>query len=285
MRIVITGASGFLGQHVVSHALSLQHTLTSLARSPHPKLHTHPWDALHPTHPPTEALLHQDAVIHLAGAPLVQQRWTPTVKKNLWDSRVLGTRSLVQALAACPEHARPKVWIQASAIGYYGDTGQTPVDESSPKGTGFLADLVQAWEHEALQAKALGVRTVLLRLGVVLSLQGGALKRMPPVRIGNGRQWLSFVHIHDAVQMLFWALQTPHIQGPLNVVAPQPLQQKDFAHQWARFKHLPFAPAVPSGVLRVALGEMADMLIQSQRVLPQQAQAHGFVWHKTLFDP
>jgi hypothetical protein len=259
MNIAISGASGFIGRHL----------LESLARAGHPP------HALTRGAPPVEC----DVVIHLAGEPLAQ-RWTAAARRRIRESRVAGTRNLVEALATLTR--RPEALICASAIGYYGSRGDEILTESSAPGSGFLPELCVAWETEAQAAEALGIRVVRVRTGLVLDARGGALPRMlPPFRmgvggrLGSGRQWMSWIHLEDLTALLLFAVEN-RFQGPLNAVAPHPVTNADFTRELARALRRPALFPVPEFALRLLFGEMADVLLDSQRVAPAAAEAAGF---------
>jgi len=229
--------------------------------------------------PPADSLRDADAVIHLAGEP-VAQRWNAEVKQRIRDSRVAGTRNLVQALAKLPR--RPQILISASAVGYYGSRGDETLTESSAAGNGFLAEVCQAWEKEAQGAEALGMRVVFVRTGIVLDSRGGALQKMlPPFRmgvggkVGSGKQWMPWIHAQDLVDLYRFALEQP-VKGPVNGAAPYPVVNADFTKTLAAALKRPAIFPVPGLALRVLFGEMADMLMASQRVLPKVAEAAGF---------
>lgn len=229
--------------------------------------------------PPADSLRDADAVIHLAGEP-VAQRWNAEVKQRIRDSRVAGTRNLVQALAKLPQ--RPGVLISASAVGYYGNRGDETLTESSSAGSGYLAEVCQAWEKEAHAAEALGMRVVSVRTGIVLDSRGGALQKMlPPFRmgvggkVGSGKQWMPWIHVQDVVDLYRFALEQT-VKGPINGVAPYPVVNADFTKTLAASLKRPAIFPVPGFALRLLFGEMADVLLASQRVLPKAAEAAGF---------
>lgn len=265
MNITMSGASGLIGRRL-KDALS-RHTIRTVSHR------TGGWDPV--------ALRECDAVIHLAGEP-VAQRWTTQAKERIRDSRVQGTRRLVEAMAGVPKP--PQILLCASAIGYYGSRGDEVLTESSAPGTGFLPDVCVAWEREAKAAEALGTRVVMMRTGVVLDRNGGALPRMlPPFRmgvggrIGTGRQWMSWIHLDDLVALYAFALDHP-LAGPVNGVAPEPVANSEFTRALASTLHRPAFFPVPSAVLQLTFGEMSQVLLASQRVLPQAAEAGGFAF-------
>jgi uncharacterized protein (TIGR01777 family) len=238
--------------------------------------------------PPLDSLREAEAVIHLAGEP-VAQRWTGEVKQRIRDSRVLGTRNLVQALAKLPQ--RPQVLICSSAVGYYGSRGDEVLTESSAPGEGYLADVCRDWEKEAQAAESLGMRVVRVRTGVVLDARGGALKKMlPPFRmgvggkVGNGRQWMPWIHGQDLADLYGFALDHD-VRGPLNGVAPAPVMNGDFTKALAAAVKRPAIFPVPVLALRVMFGEMASMLLASQRAQPKAAEAAGFRFQFPVLAP
>jgi uncharacterized protein (TIGR01777 family) len=226
-----------------------------------------------------------DAVVHLAGEGVADRRWTPARKEAILRSRVDGTANLVAALAQLPPRARPRTLIGASATGWYGDRADDWLDESAPAGSGFLADVCRAWERETLAAASHAVRTVVLRIGVVLGREGGALpKLLPPFRLGlggrlgTGRQWISWIHVDDVVGLVELALATPSLTGVVNAVAPAPVTNADFTAELGRVLRRPTFLPIPGSVLRVALGEMATVLLASQRVRPARALETGHTY-------
>ena len=218
-----------------------------------------------------------DAVVNLAGEPILGL-WTKSKKNEILRSRVETTRRVVESL----RHGGPRVLVNASAIGFYGDTGENEVDESSPAGSGFLAEVCQAWEAAALPAENLGVRTVLLRIGFVTG-PGGAMRLISPLfklglggKLGNGRQWMSCIHVDDVAGMILWALENNAVRGPLNAVNPDPVRNLDFTQILARALHRPaFLPA-PAFALRLGLGELSHLLLDSIRVRPAKALSLGY---------
>ena len=282
MNIAISGASGFIGRQLLKSLAKAGHSLHVLSRHAGTNLpagvRISTWDPLKGP-PPAESLREADAIVHLAGEP-VAQRWTAQAKRRIRESRVAGTRNLVEALATLTR--RPEALICASAIGYYGSRGDEILTESSAPGSGFLPELCVAWETEAQAAEALGIRVVRVRTGLVLDARGGALPRMlPPFRmgvggrLGSGRQWMSWIHLEDLTALLLFAVEN-RFQGPLNAVAPHPVTNADFTRELARALRRPALFPVPEFALRLLFGEMADVLLDSQRVAPAAAEAAGF---------
>jgi hypothetical protein len=259
VNITISGASGFIGRHLMKSLAQAGHSLQALSRHA----------------PPTES----DVVIHLAGEP-VAQRWTAEAKRRIRESRVAGTRNLVEALARLSR--RPEALICASAIGYYGSRGDEILTESSAPGRGFLPEVCVAWEIEAQAAEAFGMRVVRVRTGMVLDARGGALRRLlPPFRmgvggrLGSGQQWMSWIHLEDLAALFQFTVES-QVRGPLNAVAPNPVTNSDFTRELARTLRRPAVFPVPGFALRLLFGEMADVLLASQRVVPGAAEAAGF---------
>lgn len=274
MKITLTGATGFLGGALTDRLRRDGHELRILSRSQGP----YQWS---PSggQPPEEALAGAEAVIHLAGEP-VAQRWSKAVKEEIRRSRVDGTRHLVQALTTLSP--RPRVLVCASATGYYGSRGNEVLTEDSKPGRGFLPEVCQEWEAAAELGRALGIRVVKLRTGLVLG-RGGALKKMlPPFRAGvggplaGGRHWMSWIHVEDFVGLVCWALESGEAQGAVNAVSPHPIQNKDFTKVLAAALHRPAFFPVPAFALQMLYGEMAGVLLESQRVVPKAALERGF---------
>lgn len=276
MKVAVTGATGFVGKALTERLKRLDREVLVLSRRPNLAVGAPSsvvtWNALDPARSGlTAALRDVSAVVNLAGEPVAAQRWTPAVKARIRDSRVLGTRALVEAMAALPAEERPGVLVSASAIGYYGERGDEILTEKSASGAGFLADVCGEWEHEALRAKELGIRVVVARLGIVLGSGGGALSKMPPVVIGDGQSWMSWIQLKDAVRVLVHALGDEAVEGVLNVAAPCPVRQKDFVRCLVRARGWPaLHPAVPKVVLAAVLGERSAALLSSCRAVPER---------------
>ena len=225
-----------------------------------------------------------DAVVNLSGEPILGL-WTKSKKNEILRSRVDTTRRVVESLRP----GGPRVIINASAIGFYGDTGENEVDESSSAGSGFLAEVCQAWEAAAAPAENLGVRTVLLRIGFVTG-PGGAMRLIGPLfklglggKLGSGRQWMSCIHVDDVAGMILWALENNTVRGPLNAVNPDPVRNSEFTQILARVLHRPAIFPAPAFALRLALGELSRLLLDRVRVLPTKALALGYRYrHPTL---
>ena len=222
-----------------------------------------------------------DGVINLAGESIAAKRWTPQQQRAIRESRIQTTSALVNAMAA--QAKRPSVLVSASAIGYYGARSDESLTEPDSPGSGFLADVCREWEAAAQRAQPLGVRVVQLRIGFVLGPGGGALSKMvPPFRwgvggpLGNGRQWLSWIHRDDVIGMIEWALTHPDIAGAVNATAPQPVTMQQFCLELGRVLHRPSWAPVPAAILHLLLGDMADLLLTGQRVIPQVSLQRGY---------
>ncbi|MBM4378178.1 MAG: TIGR01777 family oxidoreductase [Deltaproteobacteria bacterium] len=282
LRIAITGASGFVGSALVPFLTTGGHTVLKLVRRASGE-NDIAWDPKGGT-VEQEKLEGVDAVIHLAGAGVADGRWTEERKKEIHDSREQGTRTLAGALAKLQR--RPRVFISASAVGFYGDTGDAEVDEAAPPADDFLARVCVAWERETAPAEAAGIRTVKPRVGVVLSPAGGALHKMlPPFKLGgggpqgSGQQWMSWIHLDDLVGLLHHALFDEEMSGPVNAVSPGALRNADFAHTLGHVLGRPAVVPLPALAIRAAFGEMGEaVLLAGQRVRPAKAQAAGFTF-------
>jgi uncharacterized protein (TIGR01777 family) len=282
MQILVTGGTGFIGRalcrelHRAGHGVTVYtRNLASLSR-----IFDFPVEGLASLEE-WSTNRHFDAVINLAGEPIMARRWSDARKQVLWDSRVSLTQKLVERM----EQARmkPAVFISGSAIGIYGDQGDTLLDEGSVGGEDFGHQLCAAWESAAVQAESHGIRVCLLRTGLVVGRQGGFLDHMLlPFklglggRIGDGRQWMSWIHLQDHVALTLFLLRTSQARGPYNATAPNPVTNQEFTRELARELHRPAFLPVPAWLLRSVAGEMSGLLLGSQRVLPRQAQAQGF---------
>jgi uncharacterized protein (TIGR01777 family) len=279
LRIALTGATGMLGTALTPVLAAAGHVVVPISRRE--IAGGIRWDPIE-GRLDAAALDGIDAVIHLAGESLADGRWTADRKAVLRQSRVASTRLLATTIASRP--TPPKVLICASAIGFYGDRGDEELDEQSPGGTGFLADLVRDWEGSADPARAAGIRVVHARFGVILSREGGALAKMVgPFKLGlggpfgDGQQWLSWVAMADVLGILTMALDDHRLAGPVNVTAPNPSRNHDFATALGAELGRPAVVPIPAFALRLALGEMADeALLFSSRVLPRRALDAGY---------
>jgi len=272
MRVAISGASGFIGRALSKRLLSAGHNVSALGRTG--------WSA--------ESLA-CDALIHLAGEP-VAQRWSSKVKERIRSSRVDATQRLVDALAAVPQ--RPSVLVCASAVGFYGDRGAEELTETSSGASGFLGEVCAEWEAAARKAEALGMRVVLLRTGIVLGKDGGALgKMLPPFRAGvggriaSGEQWMPWIHMDDHTRLTQFVVENAAVSGPVNACAPQPVTNAEFTRALAKVLRRPAIFPVPAFALRLLFGEMAELLVGGQRVLPKAALSAGFVFEYPEITP
>lgn len=284
-RILVSGVSGPIGSALLPSLKASGARISRLTRegAKHSTADEQqiPWNPAEPIAP--DAVSGFDAVIHLAGESIVG-RWTAAKKKEIRDSRVNGTRHLAQALARAKD--KPRVFMCSSAIGYYGDRGDEVLNEQSAPGTGFLAEVCVEWEAAANAAAQAGIRTVLMRTGVVLSPKGGALgKMLTPFklgvggRIGNGRQWMSWIDVQDLVGAIHHMLKIDALRGPVNMVAPQPVTNAEFTRTLASVLSRPAIFPVPEFVVKLAFGEMGETaLLGSQRVEPAQLVASGYTF-------
>ena len=278
MKITLTGATGFLGKPLCAMLRAEGHVLRILSRSASRAPGHFVWDPLAGP-PPEESLVGADAVIHLAGEP-VAQRWSPEVKQKIRDSRVIGTRRLVEAMTTLSR--RPAVLVSASGIGYYGSRGDEELTEASAPGEGFLPETCVEWEAQADLARSLGMRVVKVRTGIVLG-DGGALAKMLPVfRLGlggplaGGKMWMSWIHLEDMVRIIVWAATNEAVQGAVNGVAPNPVTNAEFTRELGKALHRPAFWPVPKLALQARFGEMASVVLASTRVLPKAALEGGF---------
>ncbi len=282
MTYLVTGATGFIGNKLIEQLLARGDAVYYFARRRSGKLPSqasfHPWETSNL--PELNALSRIDAVLHLAGEPIAQ-RWTTEVRKRIYDSRVVGTRNLVTAIAGLRH--KPSVLVSASAVGYYGHRGSEVLTESEPPGSDFLANVCRDWEREALCARELGLRVVPVRISTVLGQNGGALKAMlPPFRLGvggkfgSGQQWISWIHLEDLVRLFLIAAYNSNITGPLNGSSPRPVTNAQFTKALANALHRPAYLQVPKFAMKLLLGEMAEFLFTSLRVIPEAAEKAGF---------
>jgi uncharacterized protein len=262
MNIAVTGASGFVGRALAGRLREAGHTV-------------------HPVSTRSTTVLDgSDAVVHLAGEP-VGQRWTAAARARISESRIEGTRALVHAMRERP----PQVLISASAVGYYGSRGDELLTESSAPGEGFLERVAVGWEREAQAAESLGVRVVRLRIGMALGNGGGALARMllpfklgVGGRIGSGKQWVSWIHLDDLTSLILFLLKESTVRGAFNAVSPHPVTNREFTRALASALHRPAILPVPPFALRLLFGEMAAVLLASQRAIPEAATRAGFTF-------
>lgn len=282
-RALLAGASGPIGRALAAGLARQATGVARLVRRAPSAADEFSWD---PSRGEIDARAFDgvDVVFNLAGRSIAKGRWTAAARRAILESRVQSTRLLVDALANAS--APPRALISGSAIGYYGDRGEDTLTEASPVGRGFLATVAGEWEREAMRAARHGIRVACARVGVVLSPDGGALAPMLPIfrwglggRIGNGRQWWSWIHIDDVAGALLAMAQDPAFRGPVNIVGPAPVRNSDFVRALAAVLRRPALVHVPGLALKVLLGEMADdLLLASSRVVPQQLQERGFTF-------
>ncbi|MFF3325979.1 TIGR01777 family oxidoreductase [Streptomyces sp. NPDC002889] len=280
MRIAITGSTGLIGRALVRSLRADGHEVVRLVRRPAKAGDEVEWDP-NRQYVDVAGLVGCDGVVHLAGAGVGDHRWTESYKKEIRDSRVLGTAAIAEAVASLAEP--PRVLICGSAVGYYGNAGDRVLDESSPPGDGFLPGVCVEWEEAAAAAQEAGVRTVFARTGLVVAREGGAWGRMFPLfkaglggRLGDGRQYWSFIALHDEIAALRHILDTESLSGPVNLTAPNPVTNAEVTAAMGRVLHRPTLFTAPESALRVVLGELAADVLGSQRALPAQLLESGF---------
>lgn len=296
MNIVIAGGTGFVGRALCMALSQEGHKVSILTRNSGRaarllgnNMSPVEWNG-RDTGPWERALDGADAVINLAGAPIADARWTDARKQILTDSRVFTTRLLARALSR--RASKPATFISASGIGYYGPSDDRLLDEGVARGTGFLADLCLAWEAEAMRAAEFGARVVILRTGMVLEADGGALAKMLlPFKmfaggpIMPGTQWVSWIHRNDHIGLIKWALTTATISGPINAVAPEPVTMKTFCEVLGQVLHRPSWLPVPGLALKMLLGELGTLMTTGQRVTPAKAIAGGYRFQYPTLEP
>ncbi|MEU8840758.1 TIGR01777 family oxidoreductase [Streptomyces roseus] len=288
MRIAITGSSGLIGQALLQSLRADGHEVVRFVRRTPSVPEEAEWDPRRGYVDPA-GLAGCGAVVHLAGAGVGDHRWTDAYKKEIRDSRVAGTDAIARAIAALD--APPGVLVCGSAIGYYGDTGDRAVDEHAPAGQGFLPEVCVEWEAAAAPARAAGVRTVFARTGLVVAAGGGAWGKLFPIfkaglggRLGDGRQYWSFISLRDEIAALRHAIDTPGLSGPLNLTAPEPVTNQEVTAAMGRVLHRPTLFPVPAPALRLALGEFAGDVLGSQRVRPARLLESGFTFRDPDID-
>jgi uncharacterized protein (TIGR01777 family) len=289
MRIVVTGGTGFIGRRLVSVLAARGDEVTLLARDPERALRAvkgakaaERWDSDSADGAWRATLARADVLVHLAGEPINARRWDDAHKARIRDSRVAGTRHLVEAMRALPSSERPKVFASASGVDFYGDTGDDEKIESSPAGTTFLSEVCVAWEREAFEARSLGVRVNAARTGIVLGDGGGALEQMLlPFKmfvggpIGGGKQWFPWLHVEDMVAMYLGAIDDPRFDGPYNAVT-ESVRMSEFARALGKVLSRPSWLPVPGFALRVALGELGALVAESKRISPALLRSIDF---------
>jgi uncharacterized protein (TIGR01777 family) len=287
MRVIIAGGSGLIGRKLIEKLLQARHDVILLSREPEKArknftaVRVEFWDTK-TANALAVVLDGADAVINLTGEPIAAKRWTGIQKERILTSRIESTHAIVSAIKQIKH--KPRVLLNASAVGFYGNVTESEVTESASRGRGFLAEVCMLWEAEALKAQDLGVRIVLLRTGIVLDKSGGALQRLlPPFRffmggpLGSGKQWFPWIHLQDEVSAILFAMEHEHITGPLNLAAPESVRMSEFCRVLGKMLHRPSWIHVPALVLTLALGEMAEpLLLYGQKIIPQKLIHAGF---------
>lgn len=299
MKIAMTGATGFVGRRFVERSQAEGHQVLVLIRNTARLPEVFPPDQF----PNVEGISYTpkdsgswqaaiagcDAVVNLAGEPLFGARWTPERKQEILASRQLGTQKIVEAIAQA--QPKPAVLVSASAVGYYGTSESKTFDETSPPGNDFLANVCKTWEAEAQKVKDVGARLVILRLGIVLGMGGAIAQMLTPFKlfaggpIGSGRQWFSWIHREDLVNLILYALTHSETEGVLNATAPDPVQMAEFCQSLADALDRPSWLPVPGFALELLLGDAAKVILEGQKVLPQRTQACGFKHQYPLIKP
>jgi len=287
MHILLTGGTGLIGRRLCKHWLAQGHELTVLSRKPEEVARLCGANVRGIAHFDDIGSQHVDAVVNLAGAPIADRPWTRKRKILLWDSRITLTEQLVTWLER--REQKPGVLISGSAVGWYGDGGERELDENAqPVSEDFASRLCIAWEETAQRADTLGVRVVLVRTGLGLADEGGMLQRLlPPFKmgmggpIGNGRQWMPWVHIEDQIALIDFLMNRDDARGPYNACAPAPVRNRDFAKTLASVLHRPSFMPMPAVALRLLLGELSILLLGGQRARPDRLQEAGFTFRFT----
>ena len=297
MRVLITGATGTIGLALADALRARGDQVIALSRDPERGLRVlgegaevHGWADPVGEPPPADALRGADGVVHLLGEPIAQ-RWTDDAKQRIRDSRIKSTQQLVRGLTDLPDGERPNVLVSQSAVGYYGAPGDTPLDEQSPAGHDFLAEVVVAWEHAAVAAPA-GVRVVYTRTGVVLSSSGGALAKMLPFfklgvggPVAGGKQYVPWIHLDDVVGGLICCLDEGNATGPVNLTAPHPVTNAEMSRALGHVLGRPAVLPVPGLAIKLLYGEMAQIVTGGQRALPARLSELGYTFRHTEIEP
>ena len=293
--VLITGATGFIGKELCRALKEKGYDMIILTRNPEKArerlsgiTEIERWNTL-TEFPPVQTIGKSQAVIHLAGEN-ISGRWNEDKKRLIRESRILSTQSIVKAMKEAK--TRPELFISASAIGYYGDRGDAFLTEDSTPGKGFLTDICKGWEEEAKKAEQLGVRVVRLRIGIVLGPDGGALKEMLfPFKLGlggalgNGKQWMAWIHREDLIGIILHILQNKDIKGPVNGTAPEPVQNREFSKTLGHVLRRPVVFSVPTFVLKLLFGEFAEFLLYSERVLPERIEEANYLFRYRTLEP
>lgn len=300
MKVALFGGTGFIGRNLTEELLADGYEVKIVTRSldkagkfigqyaPGKEIKAVKWDPALPLSAVPE-LKDTEAIVNLAGESIGSRRWTDPVKQEILDSRVKTTQAIVSAIN--DGDIQPHVFINASAVGYYGPCGDTAVDESRDPGTDFLAQVCQTWENEAYQVKNPGTRVATLRTGLVLGTEGALNKMLLPFKLflggplGSGKQWLSWIHITDLVRLIHYIIEHRELSGPVNGTAPEPVTMKTFCGTLGEVLERPSWLPVPEPALKVALGQMSEMLLHGQRALPQKALDAGFEFRYPALKP
>lgn len=285
-KVLLTGGTGFVGKHLGKSLVRKGYEVVVVTRNPKSYQGTLPYPCEYVAWKDLQAYLKSNPishVIHLAGESVAGKRWNTQVKKEIYDSRVKSTQNLIDALK---ESQSPvQTFISASAIGFYGDRGEESLHEKSEVGQGYLSEVCKAWEDEIFKAEKIfsNARVAALRIGIVLGDGGGALAEMlPPFRdgygaaLGNGRQWMSWIHIEDLISLFVWSLENKKTKGVYNAVSPEAVRNLDFSYKLSQYFKTPLLPKVPSFALRTLVGEMSRVILSSQKVVPRKALDEGF---------
>jgi uncharacterized protein (TIGR01777 family) len=290
-KIMITGGTGLVGKHIANELVKSGHEVVLLGRKSgiFNGLTCYKWNPAR-QEIDTTALQGVQAIIHLAGAGVADKAWTKSYKKEIYDSRILSTRLLVNTLKHTPNQVQ--TFISASAIGIYGNNCPNPTGEDAPAADTFLARVCKDWESEALQADSIGLRTAIIRIGVVLAKEGGFIPEVAkPIRyytgaaLGSGNQYISWIHIHDLAGIFIKAVFDEQMRGKYNAVAPHPVSNKAITHAMAKRLHKPILlPPIPTFVLKIIFGEMASMLIANQHIDSKKIEQTGFNFHYPSLD-
>jgi uncharacterized protein (TIGR01777 family) len=283
MNIIVCGGNGFIGSNLVQHLLNKGHNVTILdrnkARISSPNLKAYQIDLLHPDSFKTEWFENVDVIINLSGKDIFTF-WNQKTKKLIWDSRVTVNKNLVEYIRKLPQ--KPKTFISASAVGFYGDKGEEELNEESPHGKGFLSDVCIAWEKEARMAEKYGIRSVQVRTAPVLLKNGGIMHQlMKSMRFGftfvfgNGKNWFSWIHMQDLLRIYEEVAIHDNFSGPVNASSPNPVRFKDFVKSLTKIQKAIIIP-IPAFLIKLFLQETADVLLFSQRMIPSKIQNHGF---------
>ena len=292
MNITVTGGSGFVGTHLTKYLLQKGHRVTALGTSqPGPEIEDDNYryisaDTTAPG-PWQEVIAGVDAVVNLTGRSIFS-RWTEKYKKSIYDSRILTTRNIVDALS----EEKPVVFCSTSAVGFYGNRGDELLNEDSTPGEGFLAIVGQDWEKEALRGQEKGHRVVVMRFGIVLEKHGGAMAKMIPAfkmfaggPLGNGRQWFPWIHMNDVIGAIEFCLENSDISGPVNYTAPEPVQNAELARTLGRVLGRPALMPAPAFMIRLAMGEFGETLLDSQRAVPEKLLKAGYTFQFSELEP